>query len=99
MREPGRRREALTVARLKIENQMRSLLARFGVADFWPRLKKAPEHLEKLRTFDGRPLPPNTRAGLERLMAQHRLLSGQLREIETAREQVVAVLIPTASSA
>ncbi len=94
MREPGRRREALTVARLKIENQMRSLLARFGVADFRPRLKKAPEHLEKLRTFDGRPLPPNTRAGLERLMAQHRLLSGQLREIETAREQVVAVADP-----
>ena len=65
MREPGRRREALTVARLKVENQMRSLLARFGVADFRPRLKKAPEHLEKLRTFDGRPLPPNTKASLD----------------------------------
>jgi len=46
----------------KVENQMRSLLARFGIADFRPRLKKAPEHLEKLRTFDGRPLPPNTKA-------------------------------------
>jgi len=71
-----------------------SLIARFGVGDFRPRLKKAPEHLEKLRTFDGRPLPPNTGASLERLMAQHRLLSQQLKEIETARERIVAVADP-----
>jgi transposase len=94
LREPGRRREALTAARLKVENQMRSLLVRFGVVDFRPRLKKAPEHLEKLRTIDGRPLPPNTKASLDRLMAQHRLLSEQLKEIETARERVVAVTDP-----
>jgi transposase len=94
MREPGRRREALTAARLKIENQMRSLLVRFGVVDFRPRLKKASEHLEKLRTIDGRPLPPNTKASLDRLVAQHRLLSEQLKEIETARERVVAVTDP-----
>ena len=94
MREPGRRREALTAARLKVENQMRSLLVRFGVVDFRPRLKKAAEHLEKLRTIDGRPLPPNTKASLDRLMAQHRLLSEQLKEIETARERVVAVADP-----
>ena len=99
MREPGRRREALTVARLKIENQMRSLLARFGIADFRPRLKKAPEHLEKLRTFDGRPLPPNTRASLERLMAQHRLLSEQLRRSRRPASRSSPSPIPTASSA
>jgi transposase len=58
------------------------------------RLKKASEHLEKLRTIDGRPLPPNTKASLDRLMAQHRLLSDQLKEIETARERVVAVTDP-----
>ena len=75
MREPGRQREALTAARLKVENQMRSLLARFGIADFRPRLKKAAELLTRLRTVDGRPLPPNTMASLERLLAQHRLLS------------------------
>src|SRR5271165_5866087 len=94
MREPGRQRETLTAARLKVENQMRSLLARFGVAHFRPRLKKAAEHLDKLRAFDGRPLPANTKASLERLLAQHRLLSEQLREIEAARERVVAVADP-----
>jgi transposase len=77
-----------------VENQMRSLLARFGVADFHPRLKKARERLEKLRTFDGGPLPPNTKASLERLMARHRLLSEQLKEIKTARERVLAVADP-----
>src|SRR5271166_5986380 len=94
MREPGRQREALTAARLKVENQMRSLLARFGIANFRPRLKKAAELLTGLRTFDGQPLPPNTMASLEGLLAQHQLLSKQLKEIETAREQVVAVADP-----
>ena len=96
MREPGRQREAVTAARRKAENQMRSLLARFGVADSRPRLKKAAEHLEHLRGFDGRP-PPNMRAGLEHLLAQHRLLSQQLKEIETARERASPSPIPTAS--
>lgn len=93
-REPGRQREALTAARLKVENQMRSLLARFGIADFRPRLKNAAERLKELRAFDGRPLAPNARASLERLLAQHRLLSTQLKEIETARARVVAVADP-----
>jgi transposase len=88
MREPGRQREALTGARLKVENQMRGLLARFGVADFRPRLKTAAKRLDELRAFDGEPLPPNTRASLERLMAQHQLLSAQLKEIEAARARL-----------
>ena len=70
------------------------MLARFGVADFRPRLKRAAEHLARLNTVDGRPLPPNTMASLERLLAQHRLLSEQLKEIETAREKVMAVADP-----
>ena len=51
MREPGRQREALVAARLKVENRMRSLLTRFGIANFRPRLKKAAELLTKLRTL------------------------------------------------
>jgi transposase len=91
MREPGRRREALVSARLKVENQIGSLLIRFGIADFRPRLKKAIEKLAELRTVDDRPLPPNTMDSLRRLMAQHRLLSEQLKEIEAARQEVVTI--------
>lgn len=94
MREPGRRREAIGAARLRVENQIGSLLIRFGIADFKPRLKKACQKLEELLTFDGRPLPPNTMDSLRRLMAQHRLLSEQLKEIEAARAQVLTVANP-----
>jgi transposase len=94
MREPGRRRETLAGARLKVENQIGSLLIRFGGVDFRPRLKKAADRLADLRTVDGRPLPPNTMDSLRRLMAQHRLLSEPLKEIEAARQAVVEVVEP-----
>jgi transposase len=94
MREPGREREALVAFRLKIENQIGSLLIRFGIRDFKPRLKKAAEKLEALRTFDERPLPPKTMEKLRRLMVQHQLLSDQMKEIEAARQQVVTVTNP-----
>ena len=53
----------LTAARLKVENRMRSLLARFGIANFRPRLKKAAELLSRLRTSTaGRRRPTRWRA-------------------------------------
>ncbi|MBV8576550.1 MAG: IS110 family transposase, partial [Acetobacteraceae bacterium] len=94
MREPGREREAVTAARLKIENQIGSLLNRYGICGFKPRLKKAAQHLEQLRTPDGKALLAKTMDRLRRLMAQHRLLTEQLKDIETARQQVVAVVAP-----
>jgi transposase len=94
MREPGREREAVTAARIKVENQIRSLLDRYGITGFKPRLKKAAQHLEELRTPDGKALREKTMDRLRRLMAQHRLLTEQLKDIETARQQVVAVVDP-----
>lgn len=94
MREPGREREAVTVARLRVENQIRSLLSRYGITGFKPRLKKASQHLEQLRAPDGKRLLAKTMERLRRLMAQHRLLTEQLKDIETARQQVVAVADP-----
>jgi hypothetical protein len=47
-----------------------------------PRLKKAVERLDELHSFAGAPLPAKTMAELRRLMARHRLLCEQLREIE-----------------
>ena len=94
LREPGRRRETLVKARLKVENQIASLLIRQGIAGFKPRLKNAETKLSELRTFDGRPLPANMMKSLRLLLAQHRLLSAQLKEIEEARQQVVKVAKP-----
>ena len=53
LREPGRRRETLVKTRLKVENQIASLLIRQGIASFKPRLKNCETKLGELRTFDG----------------------------------------------
>lgn len=91
MREPGRRREALLGDRLRTENRIGSLFARYGVAGFNPRLKSAEKKLAELKQHDGRPLPANAMNSLKLLLEQHRLLSQQMRAIEAAREMVVEV--------
>jgi transposase len=69
LREAGRRRETLVHARLKVENQIASLLIRHGIEGFKPRLKNAETNLCELRTFDGRSLPPNRMNSLRLLLA------------------------------
>ena len=73
---------------------MQNLLCLHGVASFKPRLKKAAAQLEKLRRFDGEPLPTELLAELRRLLARHQLLSEQLKQIEAAREQVLTAEQP-----
>ena len=51
LREAGRRRETLVHARLKVENQIASLLIRHGIESFKPRLKNAETRLCELRTL------------------------------------------------
>jgi transposase len=94
MRRPGRERERLVGERLELENRMDSLLCLHGVVGFKPRLKKAMQHLEALRSFAGEPLPDKTMAELKRLMARHQLASEQLREIEVERDRVLTVARP-----
>jgi hypothetical protein len=79
MRRPGRERERLVSERLQLENRIENLLCLHGIAGFRPRLKKAVERLEALRSFAGLPLPGKTMAGLRRLMARHALLCEQLQ--------------------
>lgn len=89
MRRPGRERERLVCERVKLENRIENLLCLYGVVGFKPRLKKAMERLEALRSFAGTPLPEKTMAEVKRLMARHRLVSDQLKEIEAERDQVM----------
>ena len=63
----------------------RGCLARLGVRNFEPTLRKAPGRLETLRTPEGVTLPPNTLAELRRDMARLRFVTGQITEIEQAR--------------
>jgi len=93
-RRPGRERERLVGERLRLENRIENLLCLHGIAGFKPRLKKASARLEGLRTYADTPLPPNAMAELRRLMARHRLVSDQLREIEAERDRVLTVAQP-----
>jgi len=94
MRRPGRERERLVCERLQLENRMENLLCLHGVSGFKPRLKKAPERLEQVRSFAGAPLPEKTMAELRRLMARHGVISAQLRELEAERDRIAQAAEP-----
>jgi transposase len=94
MRRPGRERERLICERLQLENRMENLLCLHGVSGFRPRLRKAAERLEQLRSFAGAPLPEKMMAELRHLMARHRLISEQLRELETERDRIAQAAEP-----
>ena len=86
-KRPNREREGLVRERTRIVNQMKSCLARFGIRNFKPTLRKAPERLATLGTPEGVPLPPNTLLELRRDMARLRFVMDQIKEVEEARAQ------------
>ena len=65
--------------------ESKATLVRLGVRGFNPKLKKAAERLEGLRTPEGEPIPPNTLSELYRDMERRRLVRDQIRQIESAR--------------
>jgi transposase len=84
-RRPNRERESLVGEQSRIVNRMKAALIRLGIRGFNPKLKKASERLDDLRTPEGEPIPPNTLAELRRDMARRRLVSDQIRQIEDTR--------------
>ena len=84
-KRPSREREGLVSERTRIGNRMKSALARLGIRGFKPSLRPAPERLERLRTPEGTPLPPNTLAELQRDLVRLHIITDQIREIEAAR--------------
>src|SRR5262245_8842187 len=86
-KRPNRERERLVRERTRLVNRMKSCLVRFGVRNFKPTLRKAPERLETLQTPEGVPLPPNTLLELRRDMARLRFVMDQIKQVEEARAQ------------
>jgi transposase len=84
-KRPNRERESLVGEQSRIINRMKATLTRLGIRGFNPKLKKAAERLEGLRTPEGEPVPPNTLAELHRDMERRRLLRDQIQQIESAR--------------
>jgi transposase len=84
-KRPHRERETLVGEQTTIVNRIKATLARLGIRSFNPKLKKAPERVEHLRTPEGKPIPPNTLAELQRDLARKQLVAEQIRQIEKAR--------------
>jgi transposase len=84
-KRPHRERETLVGEQTTTINRVKATLARLGIRNFNPKLRKAPERLEHLRTPEGEPIPPNTLAELRRDMARKQLLTEQIKQIEKTR--------------
>src|ERR1700716_3578885 len=86
-KRPNRERECLVGERTRIVNRIKSTLARLGIRNFKPTLRKAAERLATVHTPEGMPLPPNTLAELQRDLARLGFVVSQIREIEEARQK------------
>src|ERR1700737_4218450 len=86
-KRPNRERECLVGERTRIVNRMKGTLARLGIRNFKPPLRKAAERLASVHTPEGMPLPPNTLAELHRDMARLGFIVSQIRQIEDARQK------------
>ncbi len=69
-KRPNREHESLVGEQSRIVNRMKATLIRLGIRGFNPKLKKAAERLDGLRTPEGEPIPPNTLAELRRDMVR-----------------------------
>src|SRR5437667_12136923 len=83
-KRPNRERECLVGERTRIVNRIKSTLARMGIRNFKPTLRKAADRLATVHTPEGMPLPPNALAELQRDMARLGFVVSQIREIEDA---------------
>ena len=85
-KRPNRERECLVGERTRIVNRMKATLARLGIRNFKPTLRKAAERLATVHTPEGAPLPPNVSAELQRDIARLGFVVSQIKEIEEARQ-------------
>ena len=86
-KRPNRERECLVGERTRIVNRMKATLARLGVRNFKPTLRKAAERLATVHIPEGTPLPRNVLAELQRDMARLGFVVSQIREIEQVRQK------------
>jgi transposase len=84
-----RERGALIEERVQHVNRIKGHLFSQGVRDFNPLRRDRRARLAELRTGDGRPLPPNLKAQLERELDRLELLLEQIKAVEAARDRLL----------
>jgi transposase len=89
-KRPNRERQTLTKERTRIVNRMKAALARLGIRDVKPELRKMVGRLQMLRTAEGTAMPPNMLAEMERDQARLAVVHEQIKAIDKARVQRLA---------
>ena len=89
LRRQVRERDRLVGERNQHANRIGALLFGQGIRDFNPRRPGAAEQLARLRTGDGRPLPPCLLAELRREMDRLALVERHLGEVEAERDALL----------
>jgi len=84
-KRPSREHESLVGEQGRIVNRMKATFTRLGIRGFNPKLKRAADRLETLRTPEGERIPPNTWAELYRDMERRQLVMKQIRQVEATR--------------
>jgi transposase len=84
-KRPSRERENLVGERTRIINSMKSALSRLGIRGFNPKLRKAAQRLDAVRTPEGMPIPPNTLDEIRRDLARFAVTKEQIDAIEQGR--------------
>lgn len=89
-RRISRERKALSNERIRHINRIKGLLFGQGISDYEPIRRDRRERLEQLLTGDGRPVPGHLKAQISRELDRIELLLAQMKEIEDARDAMLA---------
>jgi transposase len=88
-RQLNREREVLKKERTMHRNRIRAFLMQHGLEAGNPSSKGFLEHVDSLRTWDGRELPADLKARVVREYERLKLVEGQLKVLEKEREERV----------
>lgn len=89
-RRISRERKALSNERIRHINRIKGLLFGQGISGYEPIRRDRRARLEQLLTGDGRPLPGHLKAQISRELDRVELLLTQMKDIEDARDAMLA---------
>jgi transposase len=94
-RRLNRERGRLINERIQHVNRIKGLLAIHGIYDYQPLRRDRMQQLERLRTADGRTLPPRLKAEILRELQRLVLVVGMIKTIEAERDAIASAKIET----
>jgi transposase len=90
-----RERGRLISERIQHVNRIKGLLAIHGIYDYQPLRRDRMPQLERLRTADGRRLPPRLKAEILRELKRLELIIGMIKTIEAERDAIASAKTET----